>query len=85
MRQAAVQAGLISDTEQGRSRVAFVTEGEASLHFCLSNGLSITGDDVRRSFLLKILRHRSHSSQENSGVLIVDAGGGTIDITSTGS
>ncbi|KAJ2922267.1 hypothetical protein H1R20_g14840, partial [Candolleomyces eurysporus] len=64
MRQAAIQAGFIPDTVEGHSRVTFVTEGEASLHFCLSNGLSIAGSD------------------ENSGVLIVDAGGGTIDITS---
>ncbi|KAJ2916656.1 hypothetical protein MD484_g3731, partial [Candolleomyces efflorescens] len=64
MRNAAIQAGLISDTHEGRSRVTFVTEGEASLHFCLANGLSIAGGN------------------EDAGVLIVDAGGGTIDVTS---
>ncbi|KAF6748676.1 hypothetical protein DFP72DRAFT_915785 [Ephemerocybe angulata] len=62
MRQAAVKAGLIPDTEPGRSRVTFVTEGEASLHFCLTNGLAI-------------------DPTSKSGVLIVDAGGGTIDLT----
>lgn len=40
MRQAAVNGGLIPDTVEGRSRVHFVTEGEASLHFCVCNGLA---------------------------------------------
>lgn len=39
MRKAALMAGLISDTDDGRSRLSFVTEGEASLHFCIRNGL----------------------------------------------
>ena len=41
MREAAIIARLIPDTEAGRSRISFVTEGEASLHFCLSNGMSV--------------------------------------------
>lgn len=39
MRDAAVQAGLIPDTQEGSDRLHFVTEGEASLHFCLDQGL----------------------------------------------
>ena len=39
MRQAAVLAGLIPDTPDGRSKIQFVTEGEAILHFCVRNGL----------------------------------------------
>ncbi|KAI5116123.1 hypothetical protein M0805_004503 [Coniferiporia weirii] len=38
MRKAAIMAGMIPDTPQGRSRVKFVTEGEASLHYCLREG-----------------------------------------------
>ncbi|KAI5114637.1 hypothetical protein M0805_004375 [Coniferiporia weirii] len=38
MRKAAVMAKMIPDTPQGRSRVKFVTEGEASLHYCLREG-----------------------------------------------
>ena len=34
MRTAAVRAGIIPDTPAGRSKVHFVTEGEASLNFC---------------------------------------------------
>jgi hypothetical protein len=40
MREAAVMAGLIPDTRNGHLRLTFVTEGEASLHFCISNGLT---------------------------------------------
>ena len=39
MRRAAVLAGLIPDDESGHSRLSFVTEGEASLHFFVQNGL----------------------------------------------
>jgi hypothetical protein len=39
MRQAAVLAGLVLDNEDGHSRISFVTEGEASLHFSVHNGL----------------------------------------------
>ncbi|KAI8977709.1 hypothetical protein BD414DRAFT_580166 [Trametes punicea] len=64
MRQAAVQAGLIPDSAAGRERVHFVTEGEASLNFCLRNGLA---DEVLHP---------------GKSVMIVDAGGGTVDISS---
>ncbi|KAF6748630.1 hypothetical protein DFP72DRAFT_1174069 [Ephemerocybe angulata] len=62
MRRAASLAGLVPNTPAGGARVMFVTEGEASLHFCLSNGLNL-------------------EDAGNRGVLIVDAGGGTIDVT----
>ncbi|KAF8161586.1 hypothetical protein B0H34DRAFT_673485 [Crassisporium funariophilum] len=63
MRTAAVKAGLIPDTEAGHARLSFVTEGEASLHFCIQSGL--TNEAIKRG----------------KGLLIVDAGGGTIDIS----
>ncbi|KAL0573588.1 hypothetical protein V5O48_008365 [Marasmius crinis-equi] len=60
MRCAAIKAGLIPDTPEGRDRLTFVTEGEACLHFCIHNNLSVS---------------------ECESVLIVDAGGGTIDLS----
>ena len=39
MRKAALKAGLVPDTLEGRERIRFVTEGEASFHFCISNGM----------------------------------------------
>ncbi|PIL25741.1 hypothetical protein GSI_11491 [Ganoderma sinense ZZ0214-1] len=61
MRRAAVIAGLVPDTAAGHSRIHFVTEGEASLNFCINNKLA---------------------AQDMESVIIVDAGGGTIDISS---
>jgi len=39
IRDAVVLAGLVPDTPEGHNRVSFVTEGEASLHFSIDNGL----------------------------------------------
>ena len=64
LRQAAVLANLIPDTPVGHARLSFVTEGEASLHFAVQNGLPVG-----------VMRN-------GEGVVIVDAGGGTIDISS---
>lgn len=64
MRRAAILAGLVPDTTAGHARLSFVTEGEASLHFAIHNGLP-TG-----------------AIRNGEGVVIVDAGGGTIDISS---
>ncbi|KAI6169017.1 hypothetical protein EDD17DRAFT_1465265 [Pisolithus thermaeus] len=63
MRQAAVRAKLVPDTDAGRARIRFVTEGEASLHLCIQRGLM------------------TPEMERGEGVLIVDAGGGTIDIS----
>jgi hypothetical protein len=49
MRTAAVKAGLIPDNEDGHSHLSFVTEGEASLHFCVQSGL--TNDAIKVDFI----------------------------------
>ncbi|KAI0044928.1 hypothetical protein FA95DRAFT_1583585 [Auriscalpium vulgare] len=66
MRRAAVYGGLIPDTDAGKARVRFVTEGEASLHACVLNGLA----------------NEVLSNQAGHGFLVADAGGGTLDISS---
>jgi len=63
MRKAAVLAKLIPQTAAGHSRLSFVTEGEASLHFALNNDPPVG-----------VMKY-------GEGVVIVDAGGGTIDIS----
>ncbi|KAH8818659.1 hypothetical protein DL96DRAFT_1621662 [Flagelloscypha sp. PMI_526] len=63
LRDAAVQAGLVPNTPLGQRRLQFVTEGEASLHFCLQQGI---GEVDPRG---------------KQGILIIDAGGGTIDLS----
>lgn len=37
IRRAAVLAGLVPDSSEGQARIQLVTEGEASLHFCLNS------------------------------------------------
>ncbi|KAF9647981.1 hypothetical protein BDM02DRAFT_3155934 [Thelephora ganbajun] len=66
MRRAAIYAGLVPNTDEGKARVRFVTEGEASLHACVLNGLA---DDVL-------------SNPSQHGFVVADAGGGTLDISS---
>ena len=63
-RRAIQRAGLIS-TPQGQSRVHLLTEGEASLHLCVSNLLH--------------LETAIHAAPQ--GIVIIDAGGGTIDLS----
>jgi hypothetical protein len=46
MRQAAIRAGLITNDDDD-SRLQFVTEGEASLHYCINKGIMSEPDMVR--------------------------------------
>ncbi|KAI0738321.1 hypothetical protein C8Q80DRAFT_1113973 [Daedaleopsis nitida] len=64
MREAAVMAGLVPDADAALTRIQFITEGEASLHFCIQSGLT------------------SESVETGKSVMIIDAGGGTVDISS---
>ena len=45
LRTAAVRAGIVPDTPAGRSRVHFVTEGEASFDFCATH--TQTGKELK--------------------------------------
>ncbi|KIL56473.1 hypothetical protein M378DRAFT_469085 [Amanita muscaria Koide BX008] len=60
MRKAAIAAGLV-DKSQALQRISFVSEGEASLHFCLNKKPALRN--------------------ERDGILVVDCGGGTIDVS----
>ncbi|KAM6497397.1 hypothetical protein JOM56_007870 [Amanita muscaria] len=62
MRKAAIAAGLV-DKSEASERISFVSEGEASLHFCLNKHPNL------------------HNERESDGILIVDCGGGTIDVS----
>jgi len=41
MREAVVLAGLVPDEEVAESHISLVTEGEASLHYCIQSDLTI--------------------------------------------
>jgi hypothetical protein len=66
--EGAVHGGLILDTDAGKARIRFVTEGEASLHACALNGLAKETLTIQGQF--------------GHGFLVADAGGGTLDISS---
>ena len=55
MRRAAVLAGLVPDNTSGHSRLTFVTEGEASLHFCVHNGLPAGAMKVWQTVDVKVI------------------------------
>ena len=52
LRTAAVRAGIVPDTDEGHSRVHFVTEGEASFNFCATH--------TRAGENLKVRHYLSH-------------------------
>ena len=47
MRKAAVKGKLVPNEEVAKTRVQLVTEGEASLHYCLDSGLADEALKVR--------------------------------------
>ena len=55
IRNACVKAGLVPDGTTGRSRIAFVTEGEASLHFAIKHGLPAHATKVSSPYILPLL------------------------------
>ena len=55
MRRAAVLAGLVPDNASGHSRLSFVTEGEASLHFSVQNGVLAGAMKVCRQTEVEII------------------------------
>jgi hypothetical protein len=73
IRRAAELAGLVSSKDE-QSHVHLLTEGEASLHFCVTNVI------MSDAFSFPIAGPDSKTGGR-SGVVIVDAGGGTIDLS----
>jgi hypothetical protein len=50
LRDAAVKAGLVSNTPEGHEHIHFVSEGEANIHFCVKNNL--LSNDIKVSLIL---------------------------------
>ena len=80
IRRAATLAGLVSNSPESQDRVHLLTEGEASLHFCVANILA--SETLSRMPIIS----PEHPGQEEEqprqqGVVIIDAGGGTIDLS----
>jgi hypothetical protein len=81
MRKAAIYGGLIRDQPDEHARVHFVTEGEASLHYCIGNNYSSDVIKVAISLLSLFDVSLIWLAQSGQGIIIIDAGGGTIDLS----
>ncbi|KAG6332939.1 hypothetical protein ID866_6155 [Astraeus odoratus] len=80
IRRAAESAGLIPKGEDGQSRLRLLTEGEASLHFCVTTVLA--EDSLGKTPILCPAEPEEPNVQSDyQGVAIIDAGGGTIDMS----
>ena len=80
LRKSVVQAEIFTE-EEALSRVSFVTEGEASFNFCMEHTNCRESLEVFL-FLFSPEMRSDHSSKSGHKVLVVDAGGGTIDVSS---
>lgn len=80
IRAAATLAGLVPNSQEGQSRVQLLTEGEASLHFCV---MKLLASDTLSATPILAPDHPEEDSRDTSsqGVVIIDAGGGTIDLS----
>lgn len=60
MRQAAIRGGLVPNTPEGYERVEFVTEGEASFHWCIDKGIATAALKVNLRVRAKIQLSNFH-------------------------
>ena len=79
LRTAAIKAGIIQDTPAEHARVHFVTEGEASFNFCATH--TQAGKNLKVCHTVRTQSWFLTRSQPGEQALIIDAGGGTIDIS----
>ena len=80
LRKSVVQAKIFTEKE-AVSRVSFVTEGEASFNFCVAH--TSCGESLEVVFILFSFEMRSdYLPKPGHKVLVVDAGGGTLDVSS---
>lgn len=82
IRRAAELAGLVPVGDPGgQSRLHLLTEGEASLHFCVTTVLA--SDTFSKTPILcsDSDSDEHHTEEDCQGVAIIDAGGGTVDMS----
>ena len=81
IRHAAKIAGLIPGKKKRARRIHLLTEGEASLHFCVTHML--VPDSLSKLPIVSTdeLEEDVEEESEHQGIVIIDAGGGTIDLS----
>jgi hypothetical protein len=81
IRHAAEIAGLIPSGDEHASRIHLLTEGEASLHFCVTRVLASDSLSALHIISSDELEEEVEEESEYQGIVIIDAGGGTIDLS----
>ena len=95
IRQAAVIAEFIPSGDEHSHRIHLLTEGEASLHFCVARVLTsetlshlaiVQSDNVEEEEEDEEDEDEDEDEEEDEdsdhqGIIIIDAGGGTIDLS----
>ncbi|KAG1864473.1 hypothetical protein C8R48DRAFT_601941 [Suillus tomentosus] len=76
IRVAAVLGGLIPSTEDGMARVHLLTEGQASLHYCVNNILD--PDALSKAPILASEDGEGGDISASQGVVVIDAGRRTV-------
>lgn len=79
IRQAAELAGLVPEGPEGQSRLHLLTEGEASLHFCVTT--LFASDSFSTPIACTDDCEEEDATPGYKGVAILDAGGGTVDMS----
>ena len=81
LRKSAIQASVFTE-EEALSRISFVTEGEATFNFCVTETKS--GESLEVVFPLAQPRRYVLITRFKPGhrVVVIDAGGGTVDVSS---
>jgi hypothetical protein len=80
IRRAVELAGLIS-TNEGQSHVHLLTEGEASLHFCVTNEVTSDVFSPPTAMSDSLVEEATEVRSGSQGVMIIDVGGGIIDLS----
>ena len=81
IRRAAEIAGLVPGGDEHAGRIHLLTEGEASLHFCVTHVLASDSLSNLPIVTADGLEEEEEDESENQGIVIIDAGGGTIDLS----
>ncbi|KAF8415387.1 hypothetical protein L210DRAFT_3657556 [Boletus edulis BED1] len=82
IRHAAELGRLVPAGEEGQSRIHLLTEGEASLHFCVTHVLTSDAFDAMPILCSGEPEEVQLEPQpDHQGVIIIDAGGGTVDLS----